>query len=143
MSTLASVCIDWAEAEVSKYLSGRYDLSSSPFGVTTSGAGTPPLVRSLTEKLALSYTYRLGMRGNLSSEMAKELKIEAIENLTLISDYKMDLLNTAGSKITESGKPKFRVQSNTSTYEDTFAEDTSTAWRIDPDKLEDISDTRS
>ena len=143
MATLASIAIDWAEAEVSKYLSARYDLSASPFGITTAGTSTPPLVRSITEQLALAYTYRLGMRGNLSSEMAKELKVEAIENLELVKDYKIDILNTAGSKITEAGKPRKRVQSSTSTYEDTFGEDTSTAWAIDSDKLTDIADTRS
>ena len=139
-TSLGGLCIQWAEDEVNKYLSKRYDISQDTFQTATS---VPPLVRSLTEKLATAYLYRNISRGQQHREIANEYKEDALKNLELISDNKLHLLNTAGSLISDKAKTSFRIQSNTDTYVDTFAEDTSTTWAVDSDKLTDISSDRS
>ena len=55
---------DHAEAEVNKYLSKRYDLSSATF--KTSGA-IPPIVTMLTERMAEGYLWRWVSRGGKES----------------------------------------------------------------------------
>lgn len=141
-TTLASKCIDWAEAEVNKHLSKRYDISSSTFQTST---GIPPLVRMLAEKLSEGYLWQHLSRGGAGKESlarGKDLEKEVILNLASIADYKMDLLNTAGSLISEMSNTSRRVQCNTSSYTSTFDEDDETNWRIDSDKLSDIADNR-
>ena len=139
-TALASAMIDDAEAEVNKYLSKRYDLSSATFQTATS---IPPLVRQLTQRLAEGYTWKGNSRGGKESlargnDLIKEVK----DNLTLIKDFKCDLLNTAGSLIAESSSSPFRVQCNTTNYTPTFNEDDELTQAIDSDKLDDIATTR-
>lgn len=140
MTTLAAKAIEHSEAEINKYLSKRYDLSSSTFQTTTS---IPPIVRMMSERLAEGYMWKWVSRGSKESiERGEGMIKDVISNLESIRSYKMDILNTAGSIITELSNTAYRVQCSTSDYQNTFNEDDSTSWVSDPDKLEDISDAR-
>lgn len=137
---LASKCIDWAESEVNKYLSKRYDLSSSTFQTSTS---IPPTVRSLTEQIAEGFFYMRNSRGGKESiTRGKECIALAKENLELISSYKADLFDTSGSLITDKSNTAYRVLCNTSDYSETFNEDDPLHWSVDTDKLDDIDTER-
>ena len=137
--TLVNKCIDQSEAEVNKYVSKRYDISA--FQNTTTAV--PPLVRSLTEQLTTAFFYRYSDRGGeFPDTRPKEIRKEALENLKLISEYKMDLVNTAGSVIADMSNTAYRCLSSTDGYVDTFAEDDPTNWQVDQDKLDDIDDER-
>lgn len=62
------------------------------------------------------------------------------QNISLlkdIQDYKKDLLNTTGSAISERGFTSTDIQCSTE-YSPTFDMDTSSAWAIDQDRLDDI-----
>lgn len=135
-TSMATTSINWAESEVNKYLSKRYDVSS--FATTV-----PPLVRTLAEWLSIAYVYQNNARGGKESrERAKEYRDMALDNLKLIADYKLDLLDTSGSVITDFSNTAYRVMSSTVNYHDTFAEDSELNWSVDSDKLNDIGDER-
>ena len=55
----------------------------------------------------------------------------------------MDLYNTAGSIIPDKPDTSYRVLSNTDDFVETFQEDNPLNWRIDGDKLDEISDDRN
>lgn len=139
-TALASKMIDRAEAEVNKYLSRRFDLTSAYFQTATS---IPPLVRSLTEQIAEGMAWKSMSRGAEESlERGDALIKSALENLVLIQSFKSDLVNTAGSVIPDFGNTAMRVKSNTAGYVSTFAEDSELAWRVDPNKLDDLANER-
>lgn len=139
-ATLAAEAITDAEQEVNKYLSKRYDLSSSTFQTSTS---IPPMVRMMTNRLAEGYLWQWLSRGGKESMKRGEALVEGvIKNLTAISEYKMDLLDTAGSAIPASSNDPFRVQCSTTDYTETFAEDGDLSQAVDSEKLDDISDAR-
>jgi len=138
--SLASLSIERAEREIDKYLSKRYDLSSSYFQTYTA---VPPMVRALCTEMSVGYMYKFMSRGNLDSLNRSENFIKpVIENLEAIRDHAVDLLNTSGSAIPESANSSYRVQSNTTDYSDTFNEDSELDWAVDTDKLSDIADER-
>lgn len=148
MTTLGSKAIEQAENEVNKYLSKRYDLASAYFQTTTS---IPPLVRSITEKLAEANMWDFLSRGGAgkeSRERAKELRAQMIGskndpgNLMMIASRTLDLVDSVGSVIPESSSSNMQVLCNTSSYQTTFNEDDELNWAVDPTKLSDISDTR-
>ena len=139
-TSLASAMIDDAEAEVNKYLSRRYDLSSATFQTSTS---VPPIVRALTTTLAEGYMWERLSRGSKESlSRGKNLVDQVLKNLGQIASYKVDLVNTTGSLITDMSNTAFRVLSSTTDYSTTFNEDEETDWEVDPDKLDDISSER-
>jgi phage gp36-like protein len=140
MATLSAKAVTQAEAEVDKYLSKRYDLSSSPFDTSTS---IPPIVISLSEQIAEAYMWRWMSRGSKESlKRAKDMLEGAQANLESIRDYEMDLIDTAGDVVADKEDTAFRVECNTSTYTPTFAEDKETNWAVDSDKIQDIADSR-
>jgi hypothetical protein len=140
MTAMASKAIDHAEAQVNRHLSKRYDISSSTFQTSTS---VPPIVRTLAERLAEGYMWTWMARGSKETlERGEDLVESAVEDLKAIAEYKMDLLDTAGSAIPESANSPFRVQCNTSDYASTFNEDDELSWAQDSTKLSDISDER-
>jgi len=129
-----------AEAEINKYISKRYDLSSNTFQTSTS---CPPLLTTLTRQLTKGYFYRDNSRGGKESlTRAKEYINDVRDNLKMIADYKVDLLDTSGSIITDKSETSWRIQSSTVGYTDTFAEDDSKEWAVDTDKLDAIDDSR-
>ena len=133
--------VDDAENEIDKYLSRRYDISSDAFQTATSA---PPILKTLTRQLVKGYFYRDNSRGGKESlTRANEYLDDARKCLSMIADFEMDLLNTSGSVIVDKSESGWRVQSSTNSYTDTFAEDSATEWVIDPDKLTDISNSRT
>lgn len=137
-TSLCTKMITHAENEVNKYLSKRYDISA--FNTSTS---IPPLVTSLTETLAEGYTYQRMSRGGKEwRDRGLELVKMALENLKLISEYKLDLINSSGSVITDMSNTAFRCLSSTDSYPTTFNEDDELNWKVDSTKLDDIESER-
>lgn len=139
-SSLATKLITHAENEVDKYLSKRYDVSA--FKATSTSV--PPLVTSLTETLAESYMVQRMSRGGGKESVgyAKDLRTQAIENLKMIAEYKLDLVDSSGDVITDMSQTAYRVLSNTTEYSNTFNEDDPLNWEVDSDKLDDIGEER-
>jgi hypothetical protein len=137
-TALCSKLITHSENEINKYLSNRYNISA----FNTSGS-VPPLVTSLCETLVEGYMYQRMSRGG--KEMlanGSALIKQAKENLMMINEYKMNLLNTAGSLISDASNTGYVVLSNTTDYSNTFNEDSELLWAIDEDKLDDIESER-
>lgn len=138
--SLASKCVDQAEAEIDKYLARRYDLSSAYFQTSTS---TPPIVQSWCEQLAMGYMYRqLSRGGKEGMERGKELINGVLANLQMVADWKLNIADSAGSVIPEGSSSAYRVLANTSDYSNTFNEDDELNWAVDTDKLDDIDAER-
>lgn len=140
LTSAASDMISQAEDEIKKYLSRRYDLSSAYFNTTTS---IPPMVRHLALWLSTGYLYEGAARGGIDSYSRADRYIKkAMDNLSLISEGKLDLLDTAGSVILET-TTYGRVVSSTEDYAPTFGEDDTLSWDVDATKLSDIESDRS
>jgi len=136
-SALADKMLTHAENEINKYISKRYDISSFVSG------SVPPLLTSLCETLAEGYMHqRMSRGGKESMKRGQDLIDGVIKNLEGIRDYKMDVANTAGSIVTDMSQTAYRVLSNTTGYSSTFNEDDPLNWKVDQDKLDDISDER-
>lgn len=134
-TSVATKCITWAEDEINKMLSKRYDVSTF---VTT----TPPLIISLSEQLALGYFYRMQSRGSKESLSRAKTMIDGVmDNLKELVKGKMEIVDTSGSLVTKRSGRK-GVLENTSGYAPTFAEDDPLDWGIDQDKLDDIESDR-
>lgn len=137
-SSLATKCITHAENEINKWISKRYDITA--FNTSTS---IPPLITSLTETLSEAYMYQRMSRGNKEwRDRAKDLIIQVTDNLKEIANYKLDLVNTAGSVIVDMSNTSYRCLSSTDTYSTTFNEDSELNWAVDQDKLDDIESER-
>jgi len=141
-TSLATKCITDAESEVRKYLSRRYDLTGSDLALTTTSS-IPPMVTTWTETWAEGLMYKRMSRGGKESlERGKDL-IKMVEaNLKRIAEGEADLIADSGSVVDEKTTSHKRVLSNTKNYTPTFGEDDPLSWVVDPDKLEDISDSR-
>ena len=137
-TSLATKCITHAENEINKWISKRYDITV--FNTSTS---VPPLITSLTETLSEGYMYQRMSRGNKEwRDRAKELIIQVTDNLKEIANYKLDLVNTAGSVIVDMSNTSYRCLSNSDSYSTTFNEDSELNWAVDQDKLDDIESER-
>ncbi len=131
---LCGKLITTAENEINKYISKRYDVSQ--FATTTA---VPPILTSLCETLTEGYMYQRNSRGGKEAMTRGQTFIDQVmENLTEIADYKLDLVNTAGSVINDMSQTAFRVLSTTDRYTSTFDEGSELEWKIDQDKLDDI-----
>lgn len=137
-SSTASVigqAITQADAKINAYLSVVFDVSS---WTTT----TPPMVRSLSERLSSAYTIEALSRGSKESlARAKQLKEEVFEDLSMMKAGELALVDTAGSSISEDNDP-MSSYSTTEDYSNTFNEDKPTHWKIDATKKIDISAER-
>lgn len=137
-TSLANKLITHAENEINKYLSKRYDVGS--FNTSTS---VPPLVTSICETLSEGYMHqRMSRGGKDAHKRGKELIDQAIDNLKLIADYKLDLVDSSGTVLDDMSQTAYRVLSNTTDYANTFNEDDPLNWAVDEDKLEDIDGER-
>ena len=140
VGSLATAAVELAEQEANKYLSKRYDISQSTFQTYTS---CPPILRTIVRRLSVGYMYEgLARGGEDAFNRADRYIKSATENLMLISDRQLDLLNTSGSVVADLSTGSYRIQCNTSTYKDTFAEDDPLNWKVDSNKLDDIADDR-
>lgn len=136
-TSLCTKMITHAENEINKYISKRYDISA--FSTSTSA---PPILTSLCETLTEGYMYQRMNRGDASGR-GKELIDQAIENLKLIADYKLDLVNSSGSVIDGLSTGGYQILSTSDGYSTTFNEDDELNWEVSPDKLDDISSERN
>lgn len=137
-TALGDKCITWAEDEINKHLSERYDVSAF-----TPSASVPPMVRSLCEQLSMGYMYDAMSRSGKESHTRAERFIDRVMiNLSDLVNNKADLVNTAGSSLSELSTRK-GVLSNTEDYHTTFDEDDPLDWVIDSDKLNDIESGRN
>lgn len=138
-TSLCTKLITHAENEINKYLSKRYDISS----FNTTSTAVPPLVTSLAETLTEGYMYhRMSRGGKDAISRGKILVDQAIGNLKLISEYKMDLVDSSGDAINDISTGAYRILSTTSDYSNTFNEDDPLNWEVDTDKLDDIKTER-
>ena len=139
-TALATKCITWAESEINKYLSKRYDLDSSPFNTSTS---MPPIVTTWAEWIAEGYMRRQMGRGSKEArDRFKDLVDPAIENLKMVQEYKMDIIDNTGNVVEESANGAFKIQCSTINYPDTFNEDDELNWAVSTSKLDDIDSGR-
>jgi hypothetical protein len=139
-TNVAAECIRWSEDEIIKYLSKRYDISAAAFQTSTS---IPPIVRTWCERMAQGYLHMELSRGGKEALSRGEKMIQMVlDNLEMVKDGELDILNTAGSSITENSNSSMTVLANTDSYAQTFDEDEALDWTVDADKLELISDER-
>ncbi len=141
-SALATKCITHAETEINKYLSRRYDLSSSYFQTSTA---VPPIVTTWCEQLAMGYMYRQLSRGGKDAiKRGEELIKEVKSNLLDVAEFKLHVTDSAGSMLPDdTSNSSYRVLCNTIDYSNTFNEDDELDWAVDSDKLDDISSGRT
>jgi len=137
-TSLATECIQWAEDEIDKFLSQRYDLSSSYFQTSTS---TPPVIQTICKWLSQGYMYEQMARGQ-ESKRGEKLIERAINNLKMIAEFKLNVFDSTGSVVPDSVSSTYRIQCNTSNYANTFNEDDELNWRVDDSKLDDIDAER-
>jgi hypothetical protein len=72
----------------------------------------------------------------------KMLIDQAIGNLNLIADYKLDLVDSSGDRINDLSSGGYLIKSSTQDYSNTFNEDDQLNWQVDEDKLDDIESER-
>lgn len=139
-TSLAGECITWAEDEIRKYLSVRYDLTADAFQTSTS---TPPLVKSWCTRLACGYLEVQNSRGGRQAIELGEKKIESVlSNLKMVAEGTLSIADSTGSLLTESTNSHFAVDSNTDGYAQTFNVDDPLDWGVDSDRLDDVKDER-
>jgi hypothetical protein len=80
--------------------------------------------------------------GKDAMSRGNDLIKQSIENLKLISEYKMDLVDFSGDVVADMSNTAYRIQSSTVNYHNTFNEDDPINWDIDPNKVSDIEDER-
>lgn len=129
---LLSTSIDAAEADINSAIGRRYAV---PFAA----GSVPPKLKKLTIDLAAYYTFRAKyMRDSHNvSDWVKELKDEVDEELKLIRESDIDLVDTAGSVITER-TALTRIISNTQDYQPFFDLDEPTDWAVPSARLDAI-----
>lgn len=132
--SMISLCIDWAENEVNKKLANRYDVSAFATSV-------PPMVKTLSEQIAVAYFHYHNSRGSKESiGRYKELIKMPMDNLADLACGKAGLVDSSGDQISvRSGR---LALSSTLDYTPTFAEDKPTSWKVDTDKLDAIRNDR-
>jgi hypothetical protein len=137
-TSLATKMITHAENEVNKYISKRYDTTG-----WTTAASTPPLITSIAETLAEGYmSQRMSRGGKEAMARGAALIKQGIDNLVLLQDFKSDLIDSTGGVIADFSNTAYQILSNNTNYAPTFNEDSELNWRVDPDKLDDIKDSR-
>jgi len=134
---LAGKCIDWAEAEVNKHVSERYDISG-----WDSTANTPITITKLTEELSIGYLWEQQSRGGKESLARADRYIDRVMgNLKDIKANKANVLDSSGSEVPDKSSRR-SVLSNTTNYPTTFNEDGPLLWDVSNDKLDDIKSGR-
>jgi hypothetical protein len=138
-TNLLSKCIDWSQDEINKYLSKRYDISS----FYTSTASVPPLITTWCENMSEGFYHMRNSRGGKESiKRGEKIHDMVMGNLKDIAEYKFALTDSSGAELSEKTNTSFLIKENTSSYSPTFNEDSPLNWKIDSDKLDDISDER-
>jgi hypothetical protein len=139
-TSLCTKLITHAENEVNKYLSKRYDIGS--FNDTSTSV--PPIVTTICETLVEGYMYQRMSRGGKESLARGKVFIDqALENLDLIANYKLDLVDSSGDRINDLSTGAYIIKSSTESYSNTFNEDSQLDWEVDANKLLDIESERN
>ena len=139
---LATICITDGENEVRKYLSRRYDLTSTDLALTTTSS-IPPQVTTWTEQWAEGLLYqRMSRGGKESLERGQMVLTRVRKNLDRVAEGESNLVAANGGIVDEKSNSNNRVLSNTDTYSPTFNVDRQENWRIDPDRLDDVATDR-
>lgn len=129
-----------ADDDIRGKLAKRFDISSTYFQTSTSA---PPLLRKVGQDLVIAYMIEGLSRGSDNDhKRADKYYKRAMSVLDELANYTMNLYDTSGSLIAASTTNRAGVKSNTSDYYNTFNEDAIENWKVDPDKLDDISDER-
>lgn len=138
-TSLCTKLITHSENEINKYLSKRYDISS--FNDTSTSV--PPIVTTICETLTEGYMHQRMSRGGKDSLARGKVFIDqAISNLNLIAEYKLDLVDSSGDRINDLSTGAFVIKSTTENYSNTFNEDSQLDWEVDSNKLDDIESER-
>ena len=137
-TNLASACIYDAETEIKKHLCKRYDFTAAPFLTTTT---YPPMIVTLAQTLALGYMYENMARGSKEGYARADRYIDRVmENIEALKNGDAQLTDINNDLVPEiDGDWKIVT---TEAYSPTFNEDDPSDWRVDNNKLEDISDER-
>jgi len=137
-TSLLTKKISLAESTIKSRLSKRYDVSAFD-----SATAIPPQLTDLAETLTEGFYYKSASRGNEKMIKRGEVLCKwVIDELNNISNGKVDLLDSTGSSIVERENGQWDMTSSTIDYSSTFNEDAAKDWKIDSDKLDDISDDR-
>lgn len=131
--------IQRAEALINSIVGQRYELT---FIVGTTTTNVPPILRSLAEDIACYYAMRgtLNQDGKNMNPYLSDYK-SAIDTLKLIGSGDMVLVDTSGSQLSPLSTTRF--QSSTKDYSQIFDVDSTTAWRVPPNRDEDLAAERS
>jgi len=135
-TSVFSKAITQAEAKVNSAVTARYDASS-----WTSGA-IPPLILALSEELACYYAIRAAYTqdGQSRNDYLDDFK-SALDTLKKLEEGDIKLTYTDGSLVpTRSGN---RFLSTSENYSPVFGLDTATAWKVDPDQVNDLGNART
>jgi hypothetical protein len=139
-STLASDCIERAEATIDSYLARRYDLTESYFQTTTA---TPPLVNQWAIELGAGYLWGELARGGSGKESTKrsETLIERVtKELEKLRNKQLELVAQDGSLISDKSTGVGSIRCNTTDYPNTFNEGRETRWKVSTEKRRAISE---
>lgn len=138
-TSLATKCIEMAEAWTKSALSKRYDISASPFTVCT----TTSQLTNLIDEMAVGFLYKFMSRGAKESLTRGQSHIDSAKSAIMeIASYKSNLMNADGSGAVSDSSQNWQVLHSASSYHTTFDEDDQLEWTVDSDKLEDIANGR-
>ena len=131
--------ITQAENIVNGKVVRRYDISAF------TSTSCPPMLQTIAKDICCYYVMRALFAGDNqnASEWAEKFK-DQIGMLDEVRDGKIDLFNSAGVMLAERSTDNLSmVDSNTKDYSPSFGEDSPLNWKVDGDKLDDISNGRS
>lgn len=131
-----------ADSMIDGYCAKRYSIPLN--GASTFTSSVPPLIRTLSQDLAASWTYRAYFpKDSVSySEWPERFEKTALNTLSLIRTEDVDLFDTAGSSLDEVYVAS-KIESNTDNFSKDFGHDNALAWAVDPDKIDAETDERA
>lgn len=126
-----------ADAIINGKLARRYAV---PFTSTA----VPPLVREIAEDISAAMLFRslFSRDSQNKNNNLEEQKDEAFKLLDELSQYDIDLVNTAGTLLAEKNVGTL-VDSSTENFFPVFDVGSVTSQIIDPDRLKDIADKKT
>lgn len=126
-----------ADGLINGKLARRYDV---PFTSTS----VPPLVRRIAEDISAADLFKsmFSRDSQNKNDNLEENKKDALILLDEIRDSKIDLVNTAGSLLTEKSTDTL-VDASTENYHPIFDVGSATSWSIDSDRIDDITKRKS
>lgn len=127
--------VDNAESKVNSVIASRYDIT------TFSSTAIPPLLRKLTEDIAVFLTIRnTGYRADKRNEYLDDYKT-AIDTLERFIKGEVNLTYTDGSSVAVLSSSRFL--SSSKDYTPIFGMDDPRLWKRDEDEKDDQSNARS